>query len=350
MSASVSHSVIAGADVTGADVTGADVTGADVTGADVTGADVTGADVTGADVTGAEVTERLRLTLHGRSMSYLENGAEARPVVVLVHGLASDADTWRAVMSALGPDVHVLAPDLLGHGHSAMPVGADYSVSAHASRLRDLLDQLGHRRVNLVGHSLGGGVALAFAYQFPERTDTLTLIASGGLGPELGVPLRAACLPGVTIAACAVTAVAPVWLSRAARYGATTLGVVSGPDLDGVRNALRSLRTRGALRAFRSTLRCVATWSGQCLDATDRLYLLAGLPILLIAGRTDRCIPLGHSENAHRALPGSRLEVLEAGHFPHTEHPDRIARLIHALLADSGRPPASGGKPRAVVA
>jgi pimeloyl-ACP methyl ester carboxylesterase len=293
---------------------------------------------------------RRQVTLHGRPMSYLEAIAGGGPVVVLVHGLASEAGTWLDVIAALGPDVHVLAPDLLGHGDSAAPPGADYSVSAHASRLRDLLDQLGHQRVSLVGHSLGGGVALAFAYQFPERTHTLTLIASGGLGRELGLVLRAACLPGVTAVAHTVATVTPPWIARLARHGATALGVASSADLDGVRRALRTLGGADARSAFRSTLRGVATWSGQRLDATDRLYLLAGLPILLIAGRADRCIPCGHTERAHRSLPGSRLEVLDAGHFPHTQHPDRVAQLIHTLLTDSGHPPEPRWSHRADVA
>jgi pimeloyl-ACP methyl ester carboxylesterase len=86
---------------------------------------------------------------------------------------------------------------------------------------------------------------------------------------------------------------------------------------------------------FLHTLRGAVSWSGQRLDATDLLYLLAELPALLIAGRRDRCIPHRHTLLAHQALPGSRLAVLEAGHFPHSEHPEQVAELILDLLAAS---------------
>ena len=69
-------------------------------------------------------------------------------------------------------------------------------------------------------------------------------------------------------------------------------------------------------RAFLHTLRGLASWSGQRMDATDRLYLLANLPILLITGRPDPCIPHHHTLRAHQPLPGSRLELLDTGHFP----------------------------------
>ena len=121
------------------------------------------------------------LLVHGNAVSYAEAGAgpgadgEPRPVVVLVHGIASRAKQWEQVMSRLGETCHVIAPDLLGHGQSAKPRG-DYSLGAHACGIRDLLAGLGHDRVSLVGHSLGGGVAMQFAYQFPERVERLALV------------------------------------------------------------------------------------------------------------------------------------------------------------------------------
>ncbi|MDT7683824.1 MAG: hypothetical protein QOG57_4134 [Pseudonocardiales bacterium] len=289
---------------------------------------------------------RRHLTLHGQSMSYLEAGQDSGgPVVVLIHGLAGDGAGWRDVIAVLGRHTHVLAPDLLGHGGSAAPPDADYTVSAHASRLRDLLRALGHRRVSLVGHSFGGGVAMAFAYQFPERTQTLTLIASGGLGPELSVALRIACLPGVCLGAHTLSRLTPSWVARLAHRGVSAVGLVRGIDLDELARGLRALHDPGGRRAFLCTLRGVASWSGQRLDATDRLYLLAAFPILLITGRMDRCIPQHHTERAHHLLPGSRLEVLDSGHFPHTEHPDQIAALIGDLLHSSGHRPAPSRNP-----
>lgn len=280
------------------------------------------------------------IDLHGRSVSYLEAGrVGGGPTVVLVHGLAGNATGWREVIAALSPHAHVLVPDLIGHGQSAAAPGADYSVSAHATRLRDLLDALGHRRVHLVGHSFGGGVVMAFAYQFPERAQSMTLIASGGLGPELSVALRIACLPGVPLAAAHTAArISPSWLADLTRQWCISLGLACGGDLDGLAGALRALDGPEARMVFLATLRAVAGWSGQRLDATDRLYLFAGLPILLVAGRHDRCIPYQHALRAHQLIPGSRLQLLEAGHFPHTEHPERVGAMILELLGSGEHP------------
>ena len=103
----------------------------------------------------------------------------------------------------------LIAPDLLGHGDSATPRG-DYSLGAHASGVRDLLTALGIERVTVVGHSLGGGIAMQFAYQFPERCERLVLVSSGGLGREVHLLLRAAALPGADW-------VLPLLTSRGAR-------------------------------------------------------------------------------------------------------------------------------------
>jgi pimeloyl-ACP methyl ester carboxylesterase len=99
------------------------------------------------------------------------------------------------VIPSLAEHFTVIAPDLLGHGESAKPRG-DYSLGAYASGIRDLLIALGHERATFVGHSLGGGVAMQLAYQFPERCERLVLIGSGGLGDEVSWLLRAASLPG----------------------------------------------------------------------------------------------------------------------------------------------------------
>lgn len=279
---------------------------------------------------------RHHLTVHGQPMSYLEAGRQSDgPVVVLVHGLGSNAATWLDLMALLGPHVHVVAPDLLGHGQSGAPRRGDYSVGGHASRLRDLLRAMGLARASVVGHSFGGGVAMSFAYQFPERADSLVLISSGGLGPELSLALRAACLPGVALTAQSLTTLAPGWIVHLARYGAMRMGWAPPIELVRLGRILRSLTDPDARRVFLHTLRGAVSWSGQRLDATDLLYLLAELPTLLIAGRRDRCIPHRHTLQAHQALPGSRLAVLEAGHFPHSEHPEQVAELILDLLAAS---------------
>src|SRR3954453_23879476 len=133
------------------------------------------------------------ITLHGHRVAYRTAGSG--PVVVLVHGITGSCATWDLVIDRIAQHYTVVAPDLLGHGESAKPRG-DYSLGAYASGIRDLLAALGHDRATIVGHSLGGGIAMQMAYQFPERCERLVLVSSGGLGREVHFLLRAASLPG----------------------------------------------------------------------------------------------------------------------------------------------------------
>src|SRR5207253_6139212 len=112
--------------------------------------------------------------------------AGSGPPLLLIHGIGDSSATWSTVMPALAQRHLVIAPDLLGHGESDKP-RADYSVGAHASGIRDLLVALGVERATFVGHSLGGGVAMQLAYQFPQRCERLVLVASGGLGKEVNL-------------------------------------------------------------------------------------------------------------------------------------------------------------------
>ena len=133
------------------------------------------------------------LTLHGHRRAFVKAGQG--PVLLLLHGLGCDHTTWEPVIDALARPYTVIAPDLLGHGRSAKP-RADYSVGGYANGMRDLLTVLGIDKVTVVGHSFGGGVAMQFAYQFPERTERLVLVAPGGLGPEVSPAIRAVTTPG----------------------------------------------------------------------------------------------------------------------------------------------------------
>ena len=139
------------------------------------------------------------ITLHGHRVNYREAGRGHRRAVLLVHGLAGSSTTWAPVLEPLGRYVHVLAPDLLGHGNSDAPHSGDYSLGGFATGLRDLLVAMDVDRVTVVGHSFGGGVAMQFAHQFPEFTERLVLVSSGGLGHDLTLALRAASLPGTEL-------------------------------------------------------------------------------------------------------------------------------------------------------
>lgn len=273
--------------------------------------------------------------MHGQQVTYLEAGARSGgPVVVLLHGLAGSSQTWATVAPLL--DAHVIAPDLLGHGESAKPRSGDYSLGAHATGLRDLLMALGVARATIVGHSFGGGVAMQFAYQYPELTERLVLVASGGLGSDVSPALRAAALPGTAVALRIAATLTPQWLTRVAQRAVQALPGTSGPEIDGLADAFRSFTDRGSRNAFTHTVRGALDWSGQRLDGTERLYLLAETPLLLVAGDRDSVIPVAHSRAAHHVLPSSRLEIFDgAGHFPHVEQPARFADLLDDFLATS---------------
>jgi pimeloyl-ACP methyl ester carboxylesterase len=271
------------------------------------------------------------LTLHGNRVRYLTAGSG--PAVVLIHGITSSADTWRPAMEALAGEHTVIAPDLLGHGASAKPRG-DYSLGAYASGIRDLLAALGHDRVTVVGHSLGGGVAMQFAYQFPERTQRLALVSSGGLGREVNLLLRAAALPGAELV---LPLLAPSWLGRAvdgASWAGARLGLTARRDLEEMVRGFVSLSDASARAAFLHTLRAVIDPGGQRVSGHDRLYLAASLPTLLVWGERDPIIPVAHGRAAHAAMPGSRLEVFEgSGHFPHMDATPRFVEVLDDFLA-----------------
>ena len=270
------------------------------------------------------------VVLHGHRVRFHSSGDG--PLLVLLHGIASTADTWAPVATGLAASHTVLAPDLLGHGSSAKPRG-DYSLGAYASGVRDLITALGYERATVVGHSLGGGIAMQFAYQFPERVERLVLISSGGLGREVHPILRASTLPGSEIV---LALLGRRWLrTTGGAVGATLgrLGLRAGEDLAGVAAGLASLGDADARGAFVHTARAAIDPGGQRVSATDRLYLAAHLPTLIVWGERDRIIPAAHGEAAHAAIPGSRLEIFAgAGHFPHREQPVRFVSLVEDFV------------------
>jgi pimeloyl-ACP methyl ester carboxylesterase len=271
------------------------------------------------------------LTLHGHRVRYLHAGSG--PVLALIHGITSSADTWRPAMAGLSRDHTVIAPDLLGHGASAKPRG-DYSLGAYASGVRDLLATLGHDRVTVVGHSLGGGIAMQFAYQFPERTERLVLVSSGGLGREVSMVLRAAALPGAELV---LPFLVPSWLARAVGgmgWVGARLGLRPSPDLGEMVRGFLSLGDAEARAAFLHTLRAVIDPGGQRISGHDRLYLAAHLPTLLVWGDRDPIIPAAHGLAAQAAMPGSELELFAgSGHFPHLHDPTRFVELMRDFVA-----------------
>ena len=234
----------------------------------------------------------------------------------------------------------MIAPDLPGHGDSE-PGGGDYSLGGLAAGLRDLLAVLGHDRATLVGHSLGGGVAMQFTYQFPEIVERLVLVSSGGLGPEVSPVLRAAALPGADLFIAATASIGGRVGSVVGR-GLGAVGLRPSADVAEVARGYASLADAGRRRAFLGTLHAVVGTEGQRVAAADRLYLAEALPLLIVWGARDPIIPLRHAEDAHEALPGSRLEVFEGvGHLPQLEAPGPLRRRRSSASSRRPSPPAS---------
>jgi pimeloyl-ACP methyl ester carboxylesterase len=269
-------------------------------------------------------------TLHGHRVAYRQAGSG--PVIVLVHGITSSSATWDRVIGHLAKRFTVLAPDLLGHGESAKPRG-DYSLGAYASGVRDLLVTLGHERATFVGHSLGGGVAMQLAYQFPERAERLVLVDSGGLGREVNLLLRAATLPGSEFVLPLLTHPRLLGAGAAIDGLLARVGINVNTDVAEMARGHASLADREARAAFIHTLRTIIDPGGQRVNATDRLYLARHVPFLLVWGARDPIIPLVHGEAAHAQVPGSRLEIFEgAGHFPQLDDPQRFVDVIEDFV------------------
>ncbi len=270
--------------------------------------------------------------VHGRSVSYVEAGEG--PLLLLIHGMAGCAENWREVVQPLARTHTVIAPDLPGHGVSE-PGGGDYSLGALATGLRDLLLALGHDRATLVGHSLGGGIAMQFTYQFPEMVERLVLVSSGGLGPDVSVVLRAAALPGAHLFISA-TAGPGRKVGSAIGRGLGAIGLRPNADVAEVARGYASLEDPERRAAFLATLRSVVGTSGQRVAAGDRLYLAEALPILIVWGSRDPIIPVSHAEEAHQSIPGSRLEIFDdVGHLPQLEAPARFVAALEHFLAET---------------
>jgi pimeloyl-ACP methyl ester carboxylesterase len=277
-------------------------------------------------------------SLHGHDVAFRADGPLDGPVVVLIHGMAGSSATWREVIPTLSAEYRVIAPDLLGHGRSAKPAG-DYSLGAHASIVRDLLVHLGVDHATIVGQSLGGGVTMQFAYQYPEVCERLALVSSGGLGRDVNWILRLLSLPGAEF-------VLPVAVPGFVRDQGNALSGwlhrhgIRPPRVGEMWQAYASLADGESRQAFLRTLRSVVDAGGQTVSARDRLYLTATIPTLIVWGDDDPIIPVTHGLEAHELMPGSRLEIFEGvGHFPQVEVPELLCEVLMDFLATT---PAAG--------
>lgn len=271
------------------------------------------------------------LDLHGDRVAYQDAGSSDE-TLLLIHGMAGSSETWRSVIPQLSKKYRVVAPDLLGHGQSAKP-RSDYSLGAFAVSLRDLLDELGISRATVIGQSLGGGVAMQFAYQHRDYCQRLVLISSGGLGPDVGWTLRLLSAPGAELILPAIAPPPVVKVGNKLRSWFSGSGIQSprGAEMWSAYSSLADAQTR---QAFLRTLRSVVDYRGQSVSALNRLHLTSDLPTMVIWGDQDRIIPIEHAYAVHDARPDCRLEVLAGvGHFPHVERPGDVADLLDDFIS-----------------
>jgi pimeloyl-ACP methyl ester carboxylesterase len=273
------------------------------------------------------------VVLHGHRRAYVKTGTG--PALLLLHGLGCDHHTWDPVLPRLSRHFTVIAPDMLGHGESDKP-RADYSVAGYANGMRDLLTVLGIDKVTVVGHSLGGGVAMQFAYQFPERTERLCLVAPGGFGPDVSSLLKALTLPGAGLAVEALTAAPVRALGRTALRALSRSGLSCFRDAHELAEIYDRMGDAATRIAMRHVTRSVIDWRGQIVTMTDRAYLTEHMPMCVVWGAHDTIIPAHHADVARRSAPGARVEVLgHSGHFPHRDHPERFAKILRDFVAET---------------
>jgi pimeloyl-ACP methyl ester carboxylesterase len=287
-----------------------------------------------------ELTPSLEFrTIHGYRRAFRVAGSG--PALLLIHGIGDNSSTWETVQSKLAQRFTVIAPDLLGHGKSDKP-RADYSIAAYANGMRDLLGVLDIDHVTVIGHSLGGGVAMQFAYQFPQLVDRLILVGAGGVTKDVNIALRMASLPlgGEALALLRLPMVIPT-LQVVGRIAGAMIGSTGlGRDLPDVLRILADLPEPTASSAFTRTLRAVVDWRGQVVTMLDRCYLTESVPVQLIWGDRDSVIPVSHAHLAHAAMPGSELEIFHrSGHFPFHDDPGRFVEVVERFI-DSTEPAA----------
>ena len=229
-----------------------------------------------------------RIAWHDHELVFKRSG-DGEPLV-LIHGIAGSFDTWDPVLPALGANHDTIAPDLPGHGRAPKGRG-DYSLGAFATGIRDLLGALDIPSATIVGHSLGGGIALQFVYQYPELCNRLVLVSSGGLGPEVSPILRAATLPGSELFLRMATSDRVENTARAVFGKLGNWGLRGSPTLNSMAQHMLALKDAESRRAFVTTARSVMDLRGQRIDATDRLYLADELPLMIVWGRARPAHP-----------------------------------------------------------
>ena len=302
------------------------------------------------NTTGPRAIESRVVDVLGHRMRYL-TGGRGEPVVLL-HGLADNAEAWGRILPPLASNYQVFAPDMLGCGSSAKPA-IDYSLSTQATYLGHFMDAVGAERAIVVGHSLGGALALHLYMRYPERVTRLALIASGGMGRDLPLSLRLCTLAGSSAVIGALLGsrhtnhpaarvghhvLGRLWPATASAARAKHAALAAINAEEALANAeeagiLDRLREPAARAAFLATLRSVSDVRGQRGSALDTLAQIDA-PVLLIHGERDATIPVTHGQTGVRRLKRGRLALLpNCGHCPQREAPEKVTNLLLDFFA-----------------
>lgn len=274
-----------------------------------------------------------KFQVHGYDRAFVKTGQG--PAILLLHGIGMTHNTWNKVLPLLAKDFTIIAPDLLGHGQSDKP-RADYSIGGYANGMRDLLALLDIGRVTVVGHSLGGGIAMQFAYQYPYLVDRFVLVGSGGLGRSVSPAIRALTLPGArpVVASVSSKRIRSVVVPVLGKLHAT--GWKGTQDLGGFAEVYESLGDRRARAAFQHVLRAAVDWRGQVITMIDRAYLAEYMPAMVMWGRKDLAIPVRHAYAAKELLPRARLHIFDdSGHMPHEDEPQEFAVALRDFVLET---------------
>jgi len=254
----------------------------------------------------------------GRKISYAGAGQEG-DVVLLVHGYGGDRNSWLFLQEPLAARYQVYALDLPGHGTSAKDVG-EGSLSVLADAVTGVLDALGAERAHLVGHSMGGAVAVAVAARDPARVASLTLIAPSGFGPEI----NAGYLRGFADA-------------QTRRELKAVIGQLFDDESLVTRQLVDDLlaykRLDGVDQALHALADALLDGEAQRGDSATSLAAIGGVaPVTVIWGRADRIIPAAQAESVAGAV---RHLIDGAGHMPQMERPAEVQAAIEETIARS---------------
>lgn len=273
--------------------------------------------------------ERIHYVQRGSGWSPVDPLEESAPDegrdVILLHGLMSSTYEWAKNIDALAARHRVWAIDLIGFGFSSRVAEPAYSLKYHARSIREFLDAQGIARASIVGHSLGGGIALQFAHDFPERADKLILIDPAAYIYTWFKALQlAARVPGLPRTVGSIMLCNPRVHRSALR---NALGDPARLDERALDARMRASRVKGTLDAL-----LAMGASPHASEMPEGLNETAA-PTLIIWGDQDLVLPLRHAERLARDLPNAELVILEgAGHIPNEEFPDVVNRLMLDFL------------------